>query len=175
MEVSDLVAIGRLGRQEPDGFHCVKLSPAHRHLFPDLTSCFLIFSSQRVFFVTVVERKITGKRQYLKFKEDGVAAECLRSERIILALAPDELPRNEQELEILGLCGYDVLYQDRIIGTVSDAMINPMQSVFVVDLQDGGELLIPNVEKYVLSVDKKTHTVITQNLDGLLAICTSTS
>jgi ribosomal 30S subunit maturation factor RimM len=175
MKISDLVAIGRLGRQEPDGFHSVQFSQSYSNLFDQLSECFLIFNSHRVFFVTVADRKTTGKRLYYSFLEDGIAEECAKSSKILVALAPEDVAEQEKDDPVKGLFGYKVLYKNIEIGSVSDAMVNPMQSVLVIELNDGRELLVPNVETYVRSIDKKNRIIQMLNLDELLELCTSIS
>jgi ribosomal 30S subunit maturation factor RimM len=66
-----------------------------------------------------------------------------------------------------------VFYQDSKIGKLTDAMINRMQSVFIIELEDGRELLVPNVSQYVSAIDKQSQIVYLQNLEELLEVCTS--
>jgi ribosomal 30S subunit maturation factor RimM len=175
MEVSDLVAIGKLGRLEPDGFYCVQFSQPYKSILNQLQECFLIFNSHRVFFVTVVETKTSGSRMYLRFLEDGIAEECKKTAQVIVALAPEDVTEQENEDEATSLVGFSVRYNDEEIGTISDAMLNPMQSVFVIALNDRSELLVPNVNQYVQAIDRKKKIVICQNLELLLEVCKSTS
>jgi ribosomal 30S subunit maturation factor RimM len=174
MEISDLVVIGRLGRLEPDGFYCIQLGQSYKFLLNQLSECFLIFSSQRVFFVTVVETKLSGPRAYWRFMEDGIAEECRKSAKVLVALAPEDVPQAEAD-ETSSLVGYTVQFMDEIIGTVSDAMVNRMQSVLMIELTDGRELLVPNVEHYVVTQDITKRLLSMQNLELLLELCTSTS
>lgn len=174
MEISDLVRIGRLGRLEPDGFYHVQFSQPYKSILNQLQECFLIFSSHRVFFVTVVETKTVNKRDYLRFKEDGIAEECMTTAKVIVALAEEDLPELEED-EVKSLFGFKVQYESALIGEVADAMINPMQSVLIIALDDGRELLVPNVEHYVDMIDRQNRIVFMHNLELLLDVCTSKS
>lgn len=174
MEVSDLVGIGKLGKQEPDGFYHIQLSQSYKTILDQLEQCFLIFSSNRVFYVTVVETKTKGTRTYLRFLEDGVAEECKKHPKVIVAIDPNDFYEDDDEDDISYLLGYDIFYQDNIIGRLTDAMINRMQSVLVISLNDERELLVPNVSQYVSAIDKQSQIVYLQNLDELLEVCTST-
>lgn len=175
MEISDLIGIGRLGRLEPDGFYHVQFSQSYKSILNQLQTCFLIFSSHRVFYVTVVETKTVGQRNYLRFKEDGIAEECKKHAKVIVALAEEDLPDLKEENEVLSVIGFKVQYNDVVIGEISDVMLNTMQALFIITLNDGRELLVPNVEQYVYLTDKQNSIVHMHNLDALLKICTSKS
>ncbi len=175
MNISDLVAVGKLGRLEPDGFYCVQFSQPYKPLFKQLRECFLIFSSHRVFFVTVVGIKTSGPRQYFRFREDGIAEECLKSAKVIVAIAQEDLDKLEAGDKVRRLFGFSAEYQGEVIGTITDAMINPQQTVFIIALKDDSELMVPDVEHYVESVDIVKSRVRFRNLESLLEVCRSTS
>jgi ribosomal 30S subunit maturation factor RimM len=175
MEISDLVGIGRLGRLEPDGFYHVQFSQPYKNFIDQLQECFLIFSSHRVFYVTVIETKTVSKRDYLRFKEEGIAEECKKTSKVIVALAEEDLEICEDDDEVKSLIEFKVHYLDAMIGEVADAMINPMQSVLIIALDDDRELLVPNVEHYVYTIDRQNRIIFMQNLELLLEICTSKS
>jgi len=175
MEFSDLVGIGRLGRLEPDGFYHVQSSQSNKSLLNRIQECFLIFSSNRVFFVTVAETKTVGQRIYLRFREDGIAEESKKHANVTIALAEEDLRGFDDNSEAVSVTGYRVHFEDKVIGMVADVMINPMQSVLIIDLEDGRELLVPNVTHYVQAIDNTHKTVFLQNIELLLEVCTSTS
>jgi len=175
MDISDLVEIGRLGKLEPDGFHNALISHPYKSIFDRVKQCFMIFSSHRVFFVTVVKTKSFGKRTFLSFKEDGIAEEMTRHANVVIALAREDLDAAADDADISSLFGYSVSYMDEVIGILSGAMVSSMQAVFVIELNDGRELMVPNVEEYVVQIDKQQKTVTLQNIEQLLELCTSTS
>lgn len=175
MEISDLVEIGRLGRLEPDGFYNVQISQLNKSIFDRIQQCYLIFSSHRVFFVTVVKTKTVGKRTYLSFKEDGIAEEMTRHAKVVVALAPEDLTDKKDGTDVSSLFGYIVSFKGEDIGLLSGAMVSSMQAVFVVELNNGKELLVPNVDEYVVQIDRHQKTVIMQNIEQLLELCTSMS
>lgn len=175
MDISDLVEIGRLGKLEPDGFHNALISHPYKSIFDRAKKCFLIFSSHRVFFVTVVRVKSFGKRTYLCFQEDGIAEEMTRHANVVIALAKEDLNAAADDKDVRSLFGYAVGYKDEVIGILSGAMVSSMQAVFVIELNDGRELMVPNVDKYVVQIDKQQKRVILQNIEQLLELCTSTS
>jgi ribosomal 30S subunit maturation factor RimM len=175
MEISDLVGIGRLGRLEPDGFYHVQFSQPHKSIPDPLQECFLIFSSHRVFFVTVAESRTVGKKTWLRFKEDGVTEETKKHANVLIALPESDLTE-DNEAEILSdLYGFSVTYQGDVIGSLSYAIQNTMQAILVIGLNDGRELLVPNVPEYVTQVDRQDSLIVLQNIDELMELCTSTS
>jgi ribosomal 30S subunit maturation factor RimM len=174
MERSELIGIGKLGFPEPGGYYHVQCNQADRDLLNQIQECFLIFDSNRVFFVTVEDRKTVANRFYLKFAEDGIKEESRRAKDIVVAVGNDQSELFSAADETEYLFGYDVYYQDDLFGKVEDAILSPMQAVLVIRLNDDRELLVPRVSYYVSGIDRKSKAVYTQNLESLLAVCTST-
>jgi len=172
MNIDDLAVVGRLGRKEPGDYYHVMITAAGKEYIKLHRECFLVFNSDRVFFVTVDDTKTFGKRMYYHFQEDGVAEEFRKVRETRIALAKDDLATSEDEHLPELLTDFQVSYQDEIIGRVSDALINPMQSVMVIILNDGRELLVPQVEHYVKAVDGQSRIVYVVNLELLLELCT---
>lgn len=175
MEISELVGIGRLGRLEPDGFYHVQFSQPYKSILNQLQDCFLIFSSHRVFYVTVFETKTFGKQAYLRFREDGIDEEAKKHSNVVIALPAEDLADAEDEDDVSLLFGFQASFAGEEIGVVSRALVSPMQAVLIIELNDGRELLVPNVEKYVSKIDRHSKTVRLQNIEQLLELCTSTS
>ena len=100
MEISDLSAIGRLGAHDGDGFYHAMLKPEYRGIFDQISSCYLIFNSDRVFFVTISEKKASNKRLWIKFLEDGIAEERKKAAEVIIATYFEE-DDDEDELDWL--------------------------------------------------------------------------
>jgi ribosomal 30S subunit maturation factor RimM len=174
MNYPELIEIGRLGRLEPDGFYHVQFSQSDRKVVNQLTECYLIFDSNRVFFVTVEDKRNVGNRLYLKFLEDGICAEHRKPGQTIIALAKDDLDEIIED-DVTDLFGYNVFFNDVLIGKVEDAIVNPLQAVLIIELIDGRELMVPSVECYISTVNNPEKIVYMQNLEILLEVCTSTS
>lgn len=174
MNTPALVEIGRLGKLEADGFYHIQFEQADRDILNQLTECYLIFDSNRVFFVTVEDKKSVGNRIYLKFLEDGIDAEYRKPGQTAIALEEDDLDDFTED-DVSDLFGYEVSFEGDIIGKVEAAIINPLQAVLIIRLQDGRELMVPSVSQFVASVDSQKKIVWMQNLEQLLEICTSAS
>jgi ribosomal 30S subunit maturation factor RimM len=175
MEISDLVVIGRLGRLEPDGFFSIQLSQSHQSVLAAIKDCYLIFTSNRVFFVTVEETKTVGRRNFIRFKEDGVGEEADKHPNAEIALPSQDLAEVNVTDDTNSLDGYKAIFGSEIIGEIDGLMLNSMQSVLIISLIQGGELLVPNVDNFVQVINSKNQSVILQNIEGLLDVCTSTS
>ena len=83
MNVSDLIGIGRLGGQDADGFFQVLIKARYREIFSATNDVYLIFNSDRVFFVTICERNVSDRKVRVRFVEDGIAEERNHREVII--------------------------------------------------------------------------------------------
>ena len=165
MKVSDLTAIGRLGGIDADGFYQVMVKPRYRKILAETSEIFLIFNSDRVFFVTISDRDISDRKLRLKFAEDGIAEERKLHHEVILALHSEEDEAEEPE----ELMGYTVVFQDREVGQVTDYFHNNAQYVLVLTAPDGAELMIPLVDHFVSEIIPDPGVIVLINAESLLA------
>ena len=164
MEISDLTAVGRLGGPDRDGFFQLLVKPRYRDVLASTEDVFLIFNSDRVFYVTISERELHDRKLRVKFAEDGVAEERAKHKEAILAL---ELPPEETD-QPDDLLGYTVVFGEREIGKVSDYFFNNAQYVLVIDTTIGTELLVPLVDYYVTEIIPDPGVVVLRNAESLL-------
>lgn len=67
------------------------------------------------------------------------------------------------------LVGFRLLLPDgSLIGEIVDIDDSTMNTLFIVEKEDGEELLIPAVDDYVLSIDQKAKQIVMQIPEGLL-------
>lgn len=175
MELSELVEIGRLGKLDSDNLFCAQIKHSFESVLNQLQKCFLIFNSHRVFFVTVSEIVKKGRRLYLRFEDDGIDDEVMINPNPIIAIDREDLPVSEESDRLGQYFGYRVSFQDSIIGELSGAIENSMQSVLIIGLLDGRELMVPYVDQYVRDIDNRHKTIELINIEQLLEICTSMS
>jgi len=169
MKVSDLTAVGRLGGMDADGFFQVMVKPHYRKILTETEEIFLIFNSDRVFFVTISDRDISDRKLRLRFTEDGIDRERKLHREVILALPPEEEESDEPD----ELLGYTMVFQDREVGKVTDYFHNNAQYVLVVTAPDGTEILIPQVDHFVGEVIPDPGVVVLINAESLLATSTT--
>ena len=172
MNYPELIEIGRLGKREPDGYYHIHYSQSNRNILKQITECYLIFNSNRVFFVTVKDKQYKSKSIFLKFLEDGIDEEYSKPGQSVLALDQEELDTLISSDE-RGYIGYLVFYNGENIGVIDSILVNPLQSVISIGLNDDRELLVPDVSYYVETIDHQNNVIILQNLEQLLEICTS--
>lgn len=166
MNKPNLVSIGKLGGRDTNGFHHVMIKPDYRSVFSGLEELYLIFNSDRVFYVTISERKQSDKKLWVKFCEDGIAEEQPKHKDVILAIAEEAA-----ETEVSGLdayIGYQVIASDECLGAVENYFFNGAQHVLQIVDKDGCELLIPFVDHYIEAVMDKLKRIILCNAEGLI-------
>lgn len=166
MSYPALISIGKLGGQDEYGFHHAMIKPDYRSVFSGLEELYLIFNSDRVFFVTISERKQSDKKSWVKFREDGIASEQPKHKDVIIAI-----PAVAEEVQASGLdylLGYQVIYAGEVLGLVEDYFYNGAQQVLQVEDESGHELLIPFVDYYVEAVLNDLRSIMLQNATGLI-------
>lgn len=167
MKTSDLVGIGKLGGRDGDGYYHVMIKPSMRSAVMAIKDCYLIFRSDRVFYVTISDSKKSQGRIYIKFAGDGIDEERHLHKEVILAVEPD-VPISDDSEEMDDLIGYQVVLADQVIGTVSDYFDNSAHYVLVIDGVSGSEVMIPYVDHFIVSVLGDLRTIIVQNAEPLL-------
>ncbi|MBW6514835.1 MAG: PRC-barrel domain-containing protein [Candidatus Syntrophosphaera sp.] len=164
MKFSDLTGIGRLGGPDGEGFYQVLVKPRYRSVFAAAEDVFLIFNSDRVFYVTISERDISDRKIRVKFAEDGIAEERKKHREVILAIENPNAGGEDPEPVI----GYTVVFQNREVGKVTDYFHNNAQYVLVVEAQGGKEILIPWVDYFVADIVHDPGVVVLVNAASLL-------
>jgi len=168
MNVTDLVGIGGLGGCDSEGFYQVLVKPRHRSIFAETDDVFLIFNSDRVFYVTISERENYDRKTRVKFAEDGIAEERVKHREVILAVEPaSEISGESGDIE--ALIGHTVVFEKREVGKVRDFFHNNAQYVLVVETASGGEIMIPLVKHYIEQVIPDPGVIILANAQSLLA------
>jgi len=113
-----LTGIGKLGRQNADGFHPVMIKPEYRTIFSELEELYLIFNSDRVFFVTISERMRQGNKTWIKLREDGVSEELYLHKDAVIGI--EETEQDTEAPSLNYLVGYQVLFAGEELGIVED-------------------------------------------------------
>ena len=162
-----LTSIGKLGRQDADGFHPVMIKPEFRTVFSGLEDLYLIFNSDRVFYVTISERKIKEKKTWIKLKEDGVAEEQFLHKDVVIAIDAKDCESEDTSLNYL--LGYQAIFADEELGIIEDYFFNEAQQVLQILDSNGIEYLVPFVDYYIDTVIDNPGCVILKNALELIA------
>lgn len=164
MEISDLTVVGRLGGPDREGFFQLLVKPRFRDVLAATEDVFLIFNSDRVFYVTISDRELQDRKLRVKFAEDGIAEERAKHKEAILAI---ELPPDEPD-QPDALLGYTVVFGEREIGEVRDYFFNNAQYVLVIATPNDRELLVPLVDYYLAGIIPDPGVVMLRNAKSLL-------
>lgn len=163
MTAPHLIGIGRLGGQDSEDWHHVMIRPEYNEVFRHLVDLYLIFEENRVFYVTISDRKQIGKKTFVRFAEDGIAEERKLHRETILAIADENGDEHEDSLE-----GLDVVFEDSLLGCVVDVFYNGAQDVLVIATALDTELLVPYVEHYLAPREAGSDVIFLRNMEDLL-------
>ncbi len=130
---------------------------------------YLIFNSDRVFYVTISEVKETEKKTWIRFAEDGVTQERPLHKEVIVAVDPEEETEDDDELD--ELIDAPVYYRDVLIGRLDSYFYNNAQYVLEVETEPGIRLLVPYVDFFVQIQAASPAGIYLQNADSLLESC----
>jgi ribosomal 30S subunit maturation factor RimM len=160
-----LIGIGRLGGTDSEGWHHVMIKPSFRAEFDHIVDLYLIFEENRVFYVTISDRKQSEKKTWVRFAEDGVAEERKLHKEVILALEDQDPSQEEEETSLLGL---DVVFGEQLLGCVVDIFFNGAQDVLVISTALDVEIMVPVVDHYIPSLPEAEGVIFLQNMEDLL-------
>lgn len=160
-----LIGIGRLGGTDEEGWHHVMVKPSFKDEFDLTDDLYLIFNSDRVFYVTICDRKTSDKKMWVKFREDGIAAERKKHKEVILALEDSDADAEESP----DLLGRDAVYNGVLLGNVVDVFYNGAQDVLVIATPFEEDILIPVVDYFLPEYGEDMDALVFENLDELLA------
>jgi ribosomal 30S subunit maturation factor RimM len=167
MKYPGLVGIGRLGGRDAEGFHHAMIKPEYRSVFTGLKEIYLIFNSDRVFYVTISDRKESDRKTWIKLLEDGISEEQKKSREVLIAMSAADFGEDEDRLD--HLLGFSVINADTHLGKVEDYFFNGAQQVLQVLSETGTEYLIPFVDYYIAEVLEREQSIKLQNADDLIA------
>ena len=160
MTINDLIPIGKLGRSLKDdpGFLVFKPGRKFMSYYFDSKDIFLIFADYRVRFVTIDSIR-EDKNIWIRLMEKDVIAEIIEARSVKVALPKDDY-----------IIGFQVQFNSRIIGSVIDVQYFGAHDIIVVKDADDLEYMIPEVEQYIVSIDKQSKLICVQNVEDLLTL-----
>jgi len=164
MLISDLVAIGKLGKLiNENGFIPFKASKNFQPEF--LGNIFLVFRNNSVRYVTVEE----VKNNYRIKIDDSETARSAADEGNVKVMIPKiEIESLNKELDIDDHVGKVIIFKSEVIGNVVEILNNSVYDLLVCELNNKQELMIPLLDKFILEINEKSITV--QCIEGLLKI-----
>ena len=168
MKLSELIEIGKLGNKvTEEGFFLFKWIGEPKEKKFTFRDVFLFFTDYRVRYVTI--ENVDYKRDiFLKIKEKYLIEDIIKDGKVKVLLAPEDYTDYMSKSELLLYFHYKAITQSELFGVVVDYIEKPFQNIFVVKRSDNGrELLIPDVNRYVEKLDDKEHIVYFNDIDEL--------
>ncbi|MEV4435149.1 ribosome maturation factor RimM [Streptomyces sp. NPDC049585] len=121
--------------------------------------------------LTVETGRVHSGRLLLRFTgvADRNAAEALRNTLLIAEVDPDETPEDPEEYYDHQLVDLDVVTVDgTAVGRISEISHLPSQDLFIVECEDGSEVMIPFVSEIVTEIDLENQRAVVDPPRGLL-------
>ena len=164
MLISDLVAIGKLGKLiDENGFIPFK---AGKNFQPEfLENIFLVFRNNSVRYVTVEE---VIKNYRIKIDDSETAQSAADEGNVKVMLPKIEIEYLNKELDIDDHVGKVIIFKSEMIGKVVEILNNSVYDLLVCELSNKKELMIPLLDKFILEINDDNITV--HGIEGLLKI-----
>ncbi|MBT5420085.1 MAG: hypothetical protein HOK80_04280 [Candidatus Cloacimonetes bacterium] len=164
MLVSDLVAIGKLGKLiDEDGY--IPFKPG-KNFHPDLLgNIFLVFRNNSVRYVTVEEVK---KNYRIKIDDSETAQTAVEEGNVKVMLPKGEVDTFVKTLDIDDHVGKIIIFKSEVIGKVVEILNNSVYDLLVCELENKQELMIPLLDKFIIKINDENITVCC--IEGLMEI-----
>jgi len=164
MLVSDLVAIGKLGKLiDEDGY--IPFKPG-KNFHPDLLgNIFLVFRNNSVRYVTVEEVK---KNYRIKIDDSETAQTAADEGNVKVMLPKGEIDTFVKTLDIDDHVGKRIIFKSEVIGKVVEILNNSVYDLLVCELENKQELMIPLLDKFIIKINDENITVCC--IEGLMEI-----
>lgn len=164
MQISDLVAIGKLGKLiDENGF--IPFKPNKNFHLNLLENIFLVFKDNSVRYVTV-EKLINSNR--IKIDDSETAKTAADEGNVRVMLPKIEIDTYKKQLNFDDQVGKKIIFNSKSIGEVVDIINNSVYELLICNLNDGKELIIPLLDNFVLEINDEDISVI--NIEGLMEI-----
>ncbi len=173
MDINDLTGIGRLGGRDDGGYYHLMLKPGFKSVLPNLTDCFLIFSRDRVFYVTITDHKLVGNKVFIRFAEPEIDEERRLHKEVTLAIVSSEIEDGEEgdeSFDMESILGFKVIHNQDYLGIIEDYFHNGAQYVLVIKTTAQAEVMIPYVEYFVEAVVYEMNTVFIRHATDLIEL-----
>lgn len=129
-----------------------------------------IYVGQRYQVYTIREVRWHGEDLLVSLVElpDRTAVEIFRNEMV--SLKSEEMPQLEEgEYYLHQLVGLDVVTEEgQLLGRLKEILYTGANDVYLVDGQDGKEILLPVIDEVVREIDLASGLIRVRLLDGLL-------
>lgn len=160
MQISDLIAIGKLGKSvNKQGYIPCLIYKDFQQL--NLENVFLLFTDDRVRYVTIVDM---DSKNCLKIDDEEILLEAALDGNVQVMLAEADIGKTKSDADLL--IGRSVRFQAESIGKVADSFFNGAHEVLEIVDQHNKTFMVPVVEAYVEKIE--ADVIYLKNINGLL-------
>ncbi|WP_424211558.1 ribosome maturation factor RimM [Streptomyces sp. BI20] len=121
--------------------------------------------------LTIETGRVHSSRLLLRFAgvTDRTGAEALRNTLLIAEVDPEQMPEDPEEYYDHQLMDLDVVLVDGTpVGRITEISHLPSQDLFIVEREDGSEVMIPFVEEIVTEIDLAEQRAVIDPPPGLI-------
>lgn len=162
MLISDLVAIGKLGKTiRKKGY--IPFKEFHNFQQFYLQDVFLLFTDNRVRYVSIVD--IDDKKN-IKLDDEKIMQEAALDGNVRVMLPQEDIDRLLQENDVPVFVGKQIYFQQQCIGKVIDSFFNGAQEILEIENFEGKIFMVPMVEKYLDKMEKDA--IFLKDIEGFL-------
>lgn len=171
MDIDDLIIIGKLGlSQKQKDWIQFQINPDFQDYLKKIEEIFLIFKDHRVRYVKVEKIAKRDNKLFFRIQDKDVADELTNQAETLIAVDPETLEGWQDEEGLYDPIGMQVIWKEQVIGEVTDWFNNGAQDVFVITLNNGNEIMIPDVEVYITEIDTETRRILCQEIEDFLEL-----
>ncbi len=171
MRISDLYQIGRLGNFiNEDGYIQFKKDDSFQPDYLSINDFFLIFSKNRVRFVTKEHIIESDRKILIKFKEPELLPD-LAGQKVKVCLSKKDINFIQAGTDYINTNGFNVMFKQQLIGVVVDFFDNGAHGVIVVKNVNEKEFMIPFIDIYISKISEERRLVFVQDVEDLITLC----
>jgi ribosomal 30S subunit maturation factor RimM len=164
MKFEELVSVGKLGKSlDKNGYFTYKLISDLPQRLETVKEVFLIFKDNRVRFVDV-----EFSADKIRLCDDSIRAAAATSGGVEIALSQDDIDTLRINSGQIPVSHMVIIHKQEKIGDLIEIFDNNAHEILVVKLNNGKEIMIPNVEYFVAGTEK--NRIIVRNIEDLLEL-----
>jgi ribosomal 30S subunit maturation factor RimM len=153
---------------QDDGYLLFKPGREYMSYFLEKKDIFLLFKDHRVRYVTI-DRIREDKKISILLQEKDVIEEVKHSTNVSLCLASEDIAylRNRFEDNVIN---FSVIFAGEEIGKVLDVNNFGAHDNYIIRLNTGKEVMVPDVERYVEDRNSERQELVLINIEELLEL-----
>ena len=115
-----------------------------------------------------IDKVLSDNGFRIKFLESDVVEEIIHTGKVKLSLPRTDLDELDKNNGVLNPVGMEIVFENKIIGTVIETFNNSEYDILVVKTEDGREFLIPDVETFIEEKNPEKNEIIATNIKELM-------